>query len=383
MKVLHICLACFYPDNFSYQENMLPKFHKELGYDVEVIASLQTFNKEGKTAYYPCASEYINEFGIHVIRLDYKKPTKIYRKIRRYIGFEKALKQVNPDIIFVHGCQFMDMDVLVSYLRSIKKTVKVYVDNHGDFNNSAKNWFSRNILHKFLWRRTAKSINPFTKRFYGVLPARVKFLIDVYKLPLEKCELLVMGADDDLVNNALSPEIRSNKRQALGVDEKEILLMTGGKIDCNKLQVLTLMKAVNNLNDPRIKLVVFGSVDSKIRDEFDKQLGDRVQYIGWKKSEEIYSEFAAADIIAFPGLHSVLWEQAVGMGKPCIFKKIDGFNHVDLGGNCIYFTIETVDAYRDVIVRAINNMDNMKKIAEEKGRVFFSYKNIAKKALEV
>ena len=48
MKIVHLCLASFYPDNYSYQENLLPKFHKELGYDVEVIASTQSFDEYGK-----------------------------------------------------------------------------------------------------------------------------------------------------------------------------------------------------------------------------------------------------------------------------------------------------------------------------------------------
>ncbi len=30
MKIVHMCLGCFYPDNYSYQENMLPKYHKEM-----------------------------------------------------------------------------------------------------------------------------------------------------------------------------------------------------------------------------------------------------------------------------------------------------------------------------------------------------------------
>lgn len=51
MKVVHLCLGCFFPDNYSYQENMLPKFHKQLGYDVEVIASLATFDKNGKASF--------------------------------------------------------------------------------------------------------------------------------------------------------------------------------------------------------------------------------------------------------------------------------------------------------------------------------------------
>ena len=40
MKVVHLCLACFYPDGYSYQENMLPQYHKMLGMEVAIIASL-------------------------------------------------------------------------------------------------------------------------------------------------------------------------------------------------------------------------------------------------------------------------------------------------------------------------------------------------------
>ena len=43
MKILHLMLACFYIDKYSYQENYLPKYHKKQGHDVEIIASLFTF----------------------------------------------------------------------------------------------------------------------------------------------------------------------------------------------------------------------------------------------------------------------------------------------------------------------------------------------------
>lgn len=51
MKVVHLCLGSFYPDNYSYQENLLPKFHKELGHCVEVIASTQSFDENGKVCF--------------------------------------------------------------------------------------------------------------------------------------------------------------------------------------------------------------------------------------------------------------------------------------------------------------------------------------------
>lgn len=381
MRVVHICLASFFPDNYSYQENMLPKYHKQLGYDVEVIASLVTFDKDGKYADYSGPMEYTNEYGIPVIRLRYKNPEKAFRKLRRYIGFQNALEKADPGILFIHGCQFLDIDVVVKYLKS-HPNVKVFVDNHADFNNSAQNFLSKNILHKVIWKRCAHMIEPYTTKFYGVLPARVDFLKEVYDLPPEKCDLLVMGADDEAVEAALQPEVRINKRAEYGVSDGDFVIVTGGKIDHNKPQVLTLMKAVNELADNHIKLVVFGSVSPELKEEFDNSISETVKYVGWRKSEEIYSDFAAADLVAFPGLHSVLWEQAVGMGKPCVFKRIKGFDHIDLNGNCLFFDKDDAEEYKRVIKEAIQNIDSMKDVAEGIGKEVFSYKAIAKRALE-
>ena len=61
MKVTHICLASFFNDNHSYQENLLTRCHKEMGLDVSVIAGLDVFNDEGKLVYLQSGSRYINE----------------------------------------------------------------------------------------------------------------------------------------------------------------------------------------------------------------------------------------------------------------------------------------------------------------------------------
>lgn len=141
------------------------------------------------------------------------------------------------------------------------------------------------------------------------------------------------------------------------------------------------MRAVNSLPDKSVRLIVFGSVSDMLRQDFEKSLGDRVEYIGWRSSAEIYSDFAAADLVAFPGLHSVLWEQAAGMGKPCAFKRIKGFEHVDLGGNCVFFENDSEEEYTRVIALAKKNIAAMKKSAEEKGMKAFSYRETAKRAI--
>ena len=84
MRILHICLANYFVDNYAYQENMLTKYHKNAGDDVFVIASLFTFDKNGKGAYLKEATTYKNEYDIEVTRLDFKKNNKISKKLRYY-----------------------------------------------------------------------------------------------------------------------------------------------------------------------------------------------------------------------------------------------------------------------------------------------------------
>ena len=381
MKVLHIILHGTYTDGFSYQENLISIYHKRAGNKVDIITTDTIIDDNGQRTTVSDPLHYTNDDGIVVTRLRYKKPMKLYRILRRFSGLKQALENSAPDCIFIHGCQFMDMDIVADYLKK-HPGIKVYVDNHADFNNSATNFLSKNILHKIIWKRCAHIIEPFTSKFYGVVPARVDFLKEMYDLPAEKCGLLVMGADDDAVEKARCPEVRENRRTAYGVTDDDIVIVTGGKIDHNKPQVLKLMHAVNDMSDERVKLMVFGSVTDELKAEFDRNLTDRVIHIGWRKSEDIYEDFAAADLVAFPGLHSVLWEQAVGMGVPCLFKRIKGFEHVDLGGNCLFFEQDDEEEYKVRIMRALDQLDEMKQIAQEKGMKTFSYREIAKRALE-
>lgn len=384
MKVVHLCLGSFYPDNYSYQENLLPKFHKELGYDVEVIASTQSFDEHGKVCYLQNTGTYQNEFDIRVTRIPYKTQSKIWKKLRRYQGCYDALKKANPDIIFVHGGQFLDIDQVVKYVKEHPKVV-VYVDNHADFSNSATNWFSKNILHKVIWRHCEKEIEPYTKKFYGVLPVRVDFLKDVYRLPASKCELLVMGADDGLVKDAVDSHARENIRKQYNIADNDFLVMTGGKIDKWKTQTLLLMQAIQNIHSENVKLIVFGSVTQELEEKVKRLAdGQKVQYIGWVQSKDSYKYFAAADLVVFPGRHSVFWEQVTGQGIPMLVKDWPGTHHVDLGGNVYFLEDDSVEEIQNRIEYLLDNPERyreMKRIAMKKGMKTFSYRNIAERAL--
>lgn len=385
MKVVHLCLGSFYPDNYSYQENLLPKFHKKLGYDVEVIASTQSFDEHGKVCFLDNVGTYQNEYDIKVTRLPYKSQNKIWKKLKRYRGVFDAISAASPDILFIHGGQFLDIDKVVKYLRN-HQNVTVYVDNHADFSNSATNWISKNILHKIIWKHTLHKIEPYTRKFYGVLPVRVEFLKNVYGLPAEKCELLVMGADDELVAKAKASGARSRIREKYGIKDNDFLIMTGGKIDPWKTQTLLLMQAVKNIDRDNIRLIVFGSVTQELAEQVRSYAdGEKIQYIGWINSKDTYDYFEAADLVVFPGRHSVMWEQVTGQGKPMIVKDWPGTHHIDLGGNVLFLNNDSVNEIQGKILDLLSNpaqISEMTKIAERKGMQTFSYADISKRAIE-
>ncbi len=381
MKVLHLMLACFYIDNYSYQENYLPKYHKAQGHDVEIVASLFTFDENGNGKWLPEPCKYDNEYGIPVTRLGFAN-TLGARRFRRYIGLEKELERVSPDLIFIHGVQFCDISVVVKYLKK-HPGVKVYADSHSDFSNSAKNWVSRNIQHRIIWRSCAQKINPFVTRFYGVLPARVDFLVNEYKLPREKVELLVMGADDERVEEASKPEVRQSIREKYGLDDDDFIIMTGGKIDAYKTQTLLLMEAVSRIDNPKVKLVVFGSVTPELKDKVNALAeGEKVKYVGWVLAKDSYDYFAAADLVVFPGRHSVFWEQVAAQGVPMLVKHWDGTTHVDLDGNVKFLYEDSADEIKSVIENILtdDNFAKMKKAAEVAASSF-KYSKIAERSI--
>lgn len=380
MKIVHICLSGPYTDDTNYQENILSKYHKLLGNEVTVIASNWAWSSEGYKIPVECRS-YQTAEGVKVIRIPVAKGT-IDTRLRRFPGMIELVRKEMPDILFIHDCQYLDIIKLASFACKTP-SVRVYVDNHADFSNSATNWISKNILHKILWRHCARKIEPYTTKFFGVLPARVEFLVNMYGIPKEKVELLVMGADDDVVEEVRKKNIRNQIRRKYSIDNKTILLVTGGKINHFRPEMLNLLEVVAEINDPHVKILFFGNVSDEYSERFQRVcLHKNIINAGWLSSRDTYGYMDAGDLIIFPGLHSVLWEQAVGMGKACMFRKITGFDHVNKGKNCIMLSDISFDGLRKEIMDVLigKNIENMTKNAE-KSAILFSYREIAKRSI--
>ena len=203
----------------------------------------------------------------------------------------------------------------------------------------------------------------------------------MYKLPGEKVQLLTMGVDDELALLAKQEGTMSETRSRYGIMKDDFVIVTGGKIDEAKWQVLNLMQVVQKMD---VKLFVFGSVSEGIKGKFMELAKDNVHYVGWLDEGEAYKLFAIANLVVFPATHSVYWEQVCGQGIPMIVRRWRGFEHLDLEGNLLYLEDDTIEE----LVNKMNMVFEpgkyqfMTEVARNKGMETFSYKKLAKKSIE-
>ena len=139
------------------------------------------------------------------------------------------------------------------------------------------------------------------------------------------------------------------------------------------------------INREDVKLLIFGQIQEEMKSLFEKEETSSIIEIGWVQSDLVYQYFYAADLVVFPGLHSVLWEQAVASGVPCAFSKMDGFEHVLVNHNCILMDGKDAEYYESMIKEQIDNpiqFEALKRGAESPAIEQFYYSRIARQVLE-
>lgn len=391
MKIVHVMIAAFYKEGYGYQENIMPAKHLMFGHDVTIL----TYDRYNVYADYEAddkgLKKYNNDKGVKVIVLP-DNDSRL-RKMHLWIFalcvnktkyLYDTLCSESPDVIFVHGILSSDHSKIVKYKKK-HPMVRVYLDNHADYYNSPiktlRQWLTRKVLGRWYVRRMAAVC----ERVWGVTPWRVDYLREIYGLREPKLGLLVMGGDEQLINWNERKNIRYSFRQQHGIPQEAFVVVAGGKIDKTK-NIHLLIDAVKSIDNPLLYLVVFGNFSEDLK-KYAEQKHPRIITLGWMKADSVYDIFLSSDLGAFPGTHSVLWEQACASGLPCIFKDWNGgFRHVDLGGNCIFIQEITIASLTEAIKNLLSDKKhyaNMQHVAEQKCRKEFAYNEIAKRAIEL
>ena len=137
------------------------------------------------------------------------------------------------------------------------------------------------------------------------------------------------------------------------------------------------------LDDPKIKLVIFGGIDEEMKPIVEPLLErnrDRVIYLGNLTPREYHEVYCASDLALFPGGQSVLWQQAIGCGLPIVVGNDKDLGYLNRGGNVAYIDDSSARGIHAVLSEVLQekNMEKMTLVAESQAREFFSYERIAK-----
>lgn len=334
MRILHLMLSNFYIDDVAYQENMLPLQHSLDGHVVKIIASTEILTPDGKLEYVK-PSKYLNKHGCEVVRIPYSRilPHFIMKKVRAYPNLSHLIERFDPDVILHHGVPSFALLTLARYKKA-NRDVKIFLDSHEDFNNSARNFVSKEGLHRRFYGPIVRKTLPHVDKILCVNLESMDFLKEMYKVPSHKLEFYPLGGT--IVEEEERQIRREKKRLELGVKENEILMLHTGKMHSGK-KTLELLTAFSEIKDVNFKLYLAGNLSNDIKEEANLRIvkDKRIKYIGWQDVESLYDLLCATDIYLQPGTQSATMQNALCCGCPVMlypYKSHDPF----LDGNGFY-----------------------------------------------
>lgn len=313
MKILHLCLANFYIDGYTYQENILPRINREDEHDVRILASTETYVDNTHLGYVE-PGEYVTEYGVPIKRLPYVKMGSRFTtaKFRKYPGVYEEISAFAPDVILAHDICFWSVLDVIHYKKNHPE-VRLYADTHTAAYNSGTNWLSLHVLHRGLYRYLTQRTLPYLERYFYITEASRLFSIQNYSVPESLMEFYPLGG-------TLLPEEEyraawAKRRAELGLGENTPLLVHSGKLDAPK-RTEVLLRAFAAVPELDARLAVIGSIPEDRKSlllplmEADK----RVVYLGWKSGEELQEYLCACDLYCQPGSVSATMQNAVCRG---------------------------------------------------------------------
>lgn len=384
MKIVHIALQAPYNEGWGYQENLLTKHQAKLGHDVTLITTC-TKNTSNALIIDCEPEDYTSPDGFRVIRLKRKAGLckKLYSIFAIYDIYD-LLESLFPDCIMIHGLGSLSVLQVEKHIKRCNPNCVLIIDSHTCEINTdahkAKTLKQRLVLN--LANSMRKPLYPYAKKIFGITPACVEYAIKYYKAPEEKMALLPLGFDPDVCFWEEREQVRLEMREKLGLEEKDIVIVHGGKI-IRRRKTPETIEAVMRINDHSVKLVVFGGMDAEMKPTVEsliQKYRNRVIYLDSLTPQEYNKVYCASDLALFPGGQSVLWQQAIGCGLPIIVGNDKDLDYLNRGGNVAYIDDTSVDGIYKVLLEVLQekNIDNMKFVAENQAREFFSYERIAK-----
>ena len=376
IRILHMMLSNFYIDGYNYQENALPRQNLKDGHDVKIIASTETFITPHRLGYI-APSNYINKDGIEVLRIPYRKtlPHFVVKKVRTYPGVYSLIEDFSPDIIFFHGASAYELVTVLRYKKE-HPAVRFLVDQHGDRYNSARNFLSREILHRRFYAPILRFVLPYIDKVFCISLDVMDFLNELYSIPKEKLEFFPLGGV--VVPREELAERNQKIRREMRIDDSIVIMLHTGRMDKQK-KTVELLQSFASVANKNARLWLAGSFHQEIETEATALIekDKRIQYLGWKTPEEMLDILCATDIYLQPGTQSATMQNAMCAGCALMLYPYKSHQPFMRGNSfCVENELDMVDVFRS-IKESPSKLKGMSILSHEIARSTLSYEVLA------
>lgn len=381
MKIVHLCLANYFTDGYSYQENELVKSQVRAGYEVVVVASTEKY-LDNLTIGHVSPGRYLGPDGALVIRLPYLKflPLAVAKKIRAHPGLYEILVEQKPNVVMFHGLAGWELRTVREYCRD-HEDVLFFADCHADLNNSAKGFISKNILHKIFYKWVIHSCLPFINKVLCISIESMQFCKDIYGIHDNRLEFYPLGGR--ILEDDEYQKIRSRTRKKMGLKNTDVMFLQSGKFYAQK-RVQDSLAAFLSINELGFKYFLVGSVPEDQLPQFKSAVArdSRVNYLGWKSSDELYELLCATDVYVQIGSQSATMQASLCARCAVILADVPSHKpFIDENG----WLVTDVDS----VVNAFREIENNPKILSVKGakslgvaRRLLDYNKLSERLLE-
>lgn len=343
MKVAHLCLSCFYIDGYAYQENQLVAEHVRLGHDVHVIASTESYDNNAQLVYVSSGA-YNGTDGAKVIRIPYRFNVlpRLARKIRAYVGLDALLRELQPEVILFHGLASWELLTVAAYVKR-NRGVKLFVDCHEDFNNSAMSWASRELLHKRFYKLIFQHCINQISEVLCVTVESFDFAIDFYGSDRAKTRMYPLGGV--IEPGEVNARRRGDFRSRHGFTDADLVITQTGKLDPTK-RLTSALHAFRANPSPILKFVIAGRMTDEVKAECLPliEADARIIDLGWQSTDELRTVLAGSDFFLQPFGQTVTTQMAMCHG--CVILAQDLPSHRWLIGDngMLFKDAEELDA---------------------------------------
>lgn len=310
MKIVHLCLSCFYIDGFAYQENELVAQNVADGHEVLVIASTESYGDDRRLTYL-APGNYMGADGARVIRLPYRKllPHSVMRKLRMHPGLAAILEREAPDVILFHGLCGWELLTAARYKRR-NPGIRLFADSHEDFNNSARSFASKRLLHGLYYKHILqRSLNQIEK-ILCISVDSMQFVESLYQVAKTRLEFFPLGGK--IWSDLEYVQVRREMRASFSLDSEDVVFIQTGKLDLSK-RLLDSLQAFSKLQGSRFHFWVAGHLQEDISAQVHEmiQKDSRIRFLGWQSPNQLRQLLCAADVYVQPGTQSSTMQMSI------------------------------------------------------------------------